>query len=73
MPEIHCSKADPLTGSCAQPPPTGLQALQISVARLRNPLLNAYLRGNKEEALKEPFWNIYHTLQAMLAPWALIH
>ena len=54
MPEICCSQAGPLTGRCAQCPPTGLQALHISEARLRSPLLGTYLQEkakNSERAL----------------------
>ena len=50
----------------------GLQALQISEAKLRNPLLGEYSQEKVEEALKGPFLNFYHTLQTTLVPLALI-
>ena len=58
---------------CIQPPSVGLQALQISEARLRNPLLSAYPQGKEGKALEGPFLKFFQTLWAMLVPWALIH
>ena len=47
-----------------------LQSLQISKARLRNPLLSAYPQGKEGEALKGPFLNFYHyKLCWFTGPW----
>ena len=73
IPELHCSRAGPLKGSCDQPPPAGLQALQISEARRRIHLLSAYPQGKEGEALKRSFLNFYQILWATLIPCVLIH
>ena len=39
----------PPTGRQAQPPPAGLQPLQIGMARLRSPLLGAFPQGKKKK------------------------
>ena len=53
--EICCSQPDPLKDKQAQPQPEGLQALQISEARLRSLLLGMFPREKEEKTLKGPF------------------
>ena len=54
MPEICCVQGGTLTGKHAQPLTVGLQAVKISGARLRSPLLGTYLQGKEGKALKGP-------------------
>ena len=59
MLEVCCIHAGPLTDSVAQCPLVGLQALQISEARLRSPQLGSFPQGKEEKALKGPFTTHY--------------
>lgn len=73
MLKIPCGQAGHPKGRCAQPSPAGLQALQVSEARLRGTLLGIYPQRKEGEALKASILNFCQILRAVVVLQDLIH